>query len=288
MDISDLVATHHVITSLSDLLVLPKVVMSMSFPSSRASLGRSAFTLIELLVVITIIAILAGLLLPGVTLVKEAARRTNCGTNQSQIMKAMALYGIENSGLWPVAISAGMNEGVLGNDAKFAYRTFEMLADRSAGELTGKIFSCPSNRAPSLVPFGVPASGYDAPPTAGWGGPDAYAKAYAYDPSTPSSANSTRVVMADRPFSNSTEKPSNHGRQFVAVFADGHVSNLKTLSTAAAAGTHTQTQDQPPVPFVAALVINSDADDDEVFTDALDDFAPMTAHGGSATRAFLR
>ena len=70
------------------------------------------FTLIELLVVIAIIAILAGMLLPALSSVKEQGRSIGCANNFSQMGKAVVMYTNDNNGYYPlyhnVAITSGL------------------------------------------------------------------------------------------------------------------------------------------------------------------------------------
>jgi prepilin-type N-terminal cleavage/methylation domain-containing protein len=60
--------------------------------------NNRGFTLIELLVVIAIIAVLMGVLMPGLKKAREAARRISCGRRLRQWGTAVAMYSADNDG----------------------------------------------------------------------------------------------------------------------------------------------------------------------------------------------
>ena len=77
-----------------------------SAPIHFAAARRRGFTLIELLTVIAIIGILAAILIPTVSSVREKARQTQCANNLRQWGMAVNLYVQENKGNYYVVNSS--------------------------------------------------------------------------------------------------------------------------------------------------------------------------------------
>ena len=98
--------------------------------TKRCFLG---FTLIELLVVISIVAMLAGLLLPALTSAREKSRRVACSANLRQIGTGMMAYAGDNANHLPTALAnAGSNEW----DAALINNNY----------VTAGVFLCPDDR----------------------------------------------------------------------------------------------------------------------------------------------
>ena len=75
--------------------------MKKIFHSSHFKHEFRSFTLIELLITIAIIAILAGMLLPGLSAARIAAGRTSCSGNMKQVFSGIAMYNFDNDDYMP-------------------------------------------------------------------------------------------------------------------------------------------------------------------------------------------
>ncbi len=67
----------------------------------RRAIGVRGLSMIELLVVLSIVMVLTGLLMPGITKARHGAYRLMCASNLRQIGVAIMLHGEDHSGLLP-------------------------------------------------------------------------------------------------------------------------------------------------------------------------------------------
>ena len=261
----------------------------MSIPSIPPACAQRAFTLIELLVVISIIAILAGMLLPAINMVTEMARRTSCANNQKSILLAMHVYRSDNDGLWPVRPT--VQNGAYAASAESAYTaigSMEFLTVVTGGDLTANVFKCASNSSVKPATTAVTALGYSTG-TGAWEASLA-TSAYAYDLRVPSNATSIRVVLADRPKANTTVEATSHrGTVSVVAYADGHTGVLNRTPGSTVTGTATDCIGSGTLTI--APFVNRDAIDDNIYDNNGDGWAAVVGDqyaNGSSSRAFVR
>jgi prepilin-type N-terminal cleavage/methylation domain-containing protein/prepilin-type processing-associated H-X9-DG protein len=128
-----------------------------SMPSKRVNSPPRGFTLIELLVVIAIIAILAALLLPGLSKAKAAGQSAACKSNLRQLGIGLSLYTSDVQKFPP---------WVLGT----SYWDEKLLPSVSNSR---NVFSCPSNKLAPAWTNGLlgpnPSYGYNMAGTGRYG-----------------------------------------------------------------------------------------------------------------------
>ena len=112
--------------------------------SSKVAEG---FTLIELLVVIATIAILAALLLVGVSSAKAKAQRTVCVSNLRQISLGVRMYSDDSHDASPSAGAAGLPMAKAFQSLYSGYKALmkNYVGLRGASSPEDKLFACPAD-----------------------------------------------------------------------------------------------------------------------------------------------
>ena len=107
----------------------------------RIGQRRTGFTLIELMVVVSIIALLAGLLVPTISWVRTRAQQTACQNRLSQIGAAVRIYAELEGGRAPA--SKNWDEDRPEYSSAWFNRLPRLISERKVTQ-PGTIFQCPA------------------------------------------------------------------------------------------------------------------------------------------------
>jgi len=136
------------------------------------------FTLVELLVVIAIVALLVGILLPGLARSRDAAQRTACLANLRSLETAHWAYALEHDG-WMLGTTHATARGGSWLDALRAYDPALLLRS-------------PVDRSPHFAPDGEPVGGAYRRTS--------YSLNFLLSPDNRSGSAIGRIGLASRPF----------------------------------------------------------------------------------------
>jgi prepilin-type N-terminal cleavage/methylation domain-containing protein/prepilin-type processing-associated H-X9-DG protein len=139
-----------------------------TYPNSQRTSLQRGFTLIELLVVIAIIAILAGMLLPGLAKAKQKAQGILCMSNGKQMGLAYNLFCGDNQDVLPGNLDGGTGAaqtnvtwcvGWLDNTTYTPDNTnTAFLLNSQLGRYAGAVgvYKCPADRSLNRGKTGIP------------------------------------------------------------------------------------------------------------------------------------